>query len=83
MGFKRVEDSLNDPKSITPRHNTNLGSPLLKLEGLVVAKGLNTDFNSVMKRGLQLVINEFKRKEKAKYDALMKEYGGILGKKRG
>lgn len=82
MAYRRVEDILKDPKSINPKQHVNLGSPFLKLEGLIVAKGLDIDFNQVLKRGLQLAIKEFKRNNKAEYDAMLKEYGGLLGKKK-
>lgn len=82
MSYRTVEDMLSDPKIINPRHNTNLGSPLLKLEGLIVAMIENSDFNTVLKRGLRTEIDTCKRKNKAKFDALMKEYGGLLGRKK-
>jgi len=83
MSFQRVEDTLNKPESIGPKHLCNFGSPHVKLEGLIVALGMNVDFNTVVKQGLQLIVRDFKRKNKAKYDALMKQYGGVLGKKKG
>lgn len=83
MGYKSVEEILKDPKSIKPRHNFNFGNSFLKLETAIVAKGLNTDLNAVLKHGAQLAIKEFKRNNKAEYDALMKKYGGVLGKDKG
>ncbi len=80
MGYKSVEEILKDPKGVTPRHNFNFGNLFLKLEALIVAKGMNMDLNAVLKHGAQLAIKEFKRKNKAEYDALMKKYGGVLGK---
>lgn len=83
MANKRVEDMLKHPETITADHKCNFGSPHLKFEGLIVALGMHTDFNAVVKRGLQLAIREFKRTNKAQFEALMKQHGGSLGKKKG
>jgi CRISPR/Cas system CMR-associated protein Cmr5 small subunit len=83
MAFKSVEDLLKDPKHLNARHNINFGSSFLKLESLIVAKGLNITLNSLLVRGVQLAIKEFKRNNKPEYDALMKKYGGVMGKDKG
>lgn len=82
MGYKTVEDMLKDPRAISAAHNCNFGA-LLKLEGLVVAKIMGEDFNATVKRALRLAIKECRRNHKGEYDALMKEYAGGLGKKKG
>lgn len=83
MGFKHVEEILKHPELINAKHHCDFGSPLLKREGLIVALGMHMDFNSVVKHGLQLAIRDFKRRNKAAYDSLMKQYGGELSKKKG
>lgn len=83
MGFRSVDDILKHPETITPRHNIDFGSAYLKFEGLIAAKIEVTDFNSMIKRGLQLVIKETKRKHKREWEAEIKLHAGAVGKLKG
>jgi hypothetical protein len=80
MANKRVDDMLKHPETLTPKHNCDFGEAL-KWQGLLVAKALSVDFNHVVKQGLQLMVKDYKRKNKAEWDALNKQYS-LFGKKK-
>lgn len=80
--FKKVEDLLRDAKNLRSDHNCNFGDPIVKFQALLVAKGMRSSLNAVIKHGIQLAIHEYKRKNQDEWDAMMKEYGGFIPKKK-
>lgn len=81
MAYKSTDNQLKHPDNVPVKHSCDFGDPYLKFKGLIVAKMMGTDFNSVVKLALDWYIQEVQRKRKVEFDGLLKTYW-TPGKKR-